>query len=467
MMKGFLGIIVVLFTLAVDCLYAQVNKATINITVVGNSTSGVNLYRLKDGRAISLGFQRPDTHGKCAFELDEAKEGIYFFAKAGGKGSDYKYVIYLKAGDQKQVELHYTGHSVDYDSCVVHDANVETHILQKWTDDFNAYCRAVGWNIPESYPKYEAFAKHSKQFVRDNKTKNIYFNTWLADKIDTDLKYLKAANFFYFGRRLNSRYDSTANVAAFYRDLDDKTIVSNPALLRSEHGQDLLHYVFAYWEFNKRKSGEELAVLPFSKNVPLITNNDVKVAYLLYKMPDIKEYEVFKEQVEPFQDVFISTEQREAYQRKYEELYLFAKGAKGYNFKLKDAQDREYSLDSFKGKVLIIDMWAMWCAPCLAEKPIMEKIAEEYSDRDDVAFVGVSVDGLHRKDIWSSFIKKKGFTSIELLSNSTESIQKYYRIEGIPRFLIFDKEGRIVTVDAPRPSTPGFKKIIDDTLGVK
>lgn len=61
-------------------------------------------------------------------------------------------------------------------------------------------------------------------------------------------------------------------------------------------------------------------------------------------------------------------------------------------------------------------------------------------------------------------MEKKGWENIELLSNYDESIMKYYKVEGIPRFMIFDKEGKIVTVDAPRPSNPGFKKLIEQTL---
>ena len=59
---------------------------------------------------------------------------------------------------------------------------------------------------------------------------------------------------------------------------------------------------------------------------------------------------------------------------------------------------------------------------------------------------------------------KKGWKNIELIANYNESVGKYYKIEGIPRFMIFDKEGKIVTVDAPRPSDPAFKKLIDETL---
>ena len=64
----------------------------------------------------------------------------------------------------------------------------------------------------ESYRQYDEFVKFASSFLKSNKTTNAYFNTWLADKVDTDLKYLRAANFFYFGRRLNGTYDSSAAV---------------------------------------------------------------------------------------------------------------------------------------------------------------------------------------------------------------------------------------------------------------
>ena len=111
-----------------------------------------------------------------------------------------------------------------------------------------------------------------------------------------------------------------------------------------------------------------------------------------------------------------------------------------------------------------MDIWAMWCAPCLTEKPFFQKAEESFKDRNDIVFIGVSHDGKEKKEIWKKFVEKKGFKNIELLANYDESIGKYYKVEGIPRFMIFDKEGKIVTVDAPRPSDPAFKSLIEQTL---
>jgi thiol-disulfide isomerase/thioredoxin len=462
-----------LFKLSIVGASADSIKTTINCTIhgiekEGNSNwlpAGLFLYQLKNGEAVSLGFQRPDAQGNCSFNLD-VKEGVFFFKKAGGHGLDFKYTIYIKAGDQKKVDFYLGSSSIDYDSCAITKPNVETKCLQAWLETMNKY-REETKQIPlgnSLTKKYEQFQKIASSFLASNKTANTYFNAWLADKVYTDLQYVRASSYFRFGR-LNARYDSSAAVQSFYKPLYDKKIINDARLLRSEHGMELLDYSFGYWKVNEGSSLGQVVANYFSpENASKISNSSVKVAFLLHKMPGIKKYEDFVKYVRPYQKLFTSAELKAVYQKKYEELYLFAKGTPGFDFELKDVNDKTYTLSSFKGKVVVIDMWAMWCAPCLAEKPVMEKIAENYHDRNDIVFVGVSTDGLAKRDIWKAFVKKKGFTSIELLSNHYESIQQYYRIEGIPRFLIFDREGKIVTVDAPRPSSPEFKKLIDQTL---
>ncbi|HEY2583836.1 MAG TPA: TlpA disulfide reductase family protein [Mucilaginibacter sp.] len=444
--------------------YADANKAILNCTIHGDNQSGLFLYQLKNGQAMSLGFKRPDENKKCVFEVD-VKEGVYFFKKAGaGHGNNqFNYVIYLKAGDQKKLDFYISKSSNDYDSCVVEKPNVETKCLQTWLNAFNQYVNAVTSKHDQSYSKYEDLKKFATAFLQENKTDNTYFNGWLADKISTDINYLKAANYFKFGR-LNAFYDSTATVQPFYKPLQAKEIVCDPRLLRSEHGMEMLDYIFAYRKFIAVKNTQDLLKASFSEYTSSICDDAVKVAYLEHHLPSITRYEDFVNYIQPYQNLFATDEQKAIYQKVYNNLAIFAKGRPGYNFELKDVNGKAYTLESFKGKIVVIDVWAMWCAPCLAEKPIYLKIEEQYKDRNDIVFIGISVDGLSRVEPWTGFVKKKGWTNIELLSNPTESLFKYYGISGIPRFLIFDREGKTVTVDAPRPSNPGFKKLIDETL---
>jgi len=454
-----------LFKLSIMEASADPIKATINCTIHGFKKQanpnwlpgGLTLYQIKNGSAVKVDMQRPDAEGNFSYTVD-VKEGIYFFSTPS-KGGYFSHVLYLKGGEQKKLDFY-----DDYKSFVVDKPNAETKALQAWTIAFNKFVNATKKKPADSYSQYDELVKFASSFLKSNKTTNTYFNTWLADKTDTDVKYFRAANFFRFGR-VNGRYDSSGVGQSFYQPLYDKKIINDARLLRSEHGMELLNYTFAYWKLKEGSTTEQLVANLFSpENAAEISNSSVKVAFLLYKMPGIREYEDFVKYVQPYKALFTTAEQKALYQKRYEELYLFAKGTPGYDFKLKDVNDKTYTLSSFKGKVVVIDMWAMWCAPCLAEKPVMEKIAQGYHDRNDIVFVGVSTDGLNRKEVWKGFVKKKGFTSIELLSNHTESIQKYYRIEGIPRFLVFDRQGKIVTVEAPMPSDPAFKKLLDQTL---
>lgn len=444
--------------------HAGTNQAVLTCTVNGKSQSGLYLYQLKDGEAFSLGFKRPDEKGQCKFVVN-VKEGIYFFRKAGGKDATFSHVIYLKAGDQKKIDFYIGPVAIDYDSCIIDKPNIETKHLASWLITFNQYVKFATNRTNQPYTRYKELEKFAATFLQKSKTANVYFNQLLADKIGIDLQYLMAANFFKFGSRLNAGYDSTATVQPFYKPLLDKKIVCNPALLRSEHGMDLLKYVFGFWKYNRTKNVKEINPSLFAENTSFICNDAVKVAYLAYHMKNINKYEDFVKMVQPYKALFASTELKAAYQKRYEDLYLFANGTPGYNFELKDVNDKVHTLAEFKGKVVIIDLWAMWCAPCLAEKPIMGKIEHEYyKDRNDIVFIGISVDGLSKKDLWKGFVKRNGFNNLELISDATGSIHHYYKVEGIPRFLIFDKEGKIVSVDAPRPSNPAFKKLVDQTL---
>ncbi len=119
------------------------------------------------------------------------------------------------------------------------------------------------------------------------------------------------------------------------------------------------------------------------------------------------------------------------------------------------------SLTDFKGKVVLVDVWATWCGPCKAQIPHLEKLEKEYHGKD-IVFISVSVD--EKKDKWLNMIKKDNLGGVQLWANGFSKICKDYSIKGIPRFMLFDKEGNIISVDAPRPSEPKLKELINKYL---
>jgi peroxiredoxin len=310
---------------------------------------------------------------------------------------------------------------------------------------------------------YNKLVKQAEKLKGQAVSNNRYFKNLLASKLDADLQYARAAAFFHYGERMNAGLDSTASHRQFYQPLAKQKFCS-ASVLHSEHGLTLLKYNLGYQLFQKYGTQEQMLATSFVEKMKMICNDTIRAIFALDHMQPITNYEQFKTEIQPFKKLFATTALKQAYQQKEDELTVYAKGAPAYNFSLKDTKDQTVSLSDFKGKVVVMDIWAMWCGPCLKEKPLFQKVEEAFKDRDDIVFIGVSHDGLDRKDVWKNFVEKKGWKNIELLANYDESIGKYYKVEGIPRFMIFDKEGKIVTVDAPRPSDPEFKSLIEQTL---
>jgi len=453
---------VLLFFVTVHVYGGNGIETTVTCNVPNYSGSAVALYQVENGEARKMGFRFPGKQDTIQFSFPMEKEGIYFIQRVG-KGEMYNHVIYLKPGDNKLVDIsNHTG--IDFD-CKVVKPNIETMYLQNWIDRLNDIYKLGNnrYKRDEFISAYGKLVNEAKQLKRNSRTSNKYFNYVFASKVDADILYLKAAAFFFFGSRLNSGYDSTERHRQFYQSLAGQKFC-NASVLHSEHGLELVKFSMGYNLLRKSGSEKQMQAASFVEKAKSICSDSIRRAYVISWIPTINSYEQFKIDIEPFKKLFTTTDLKQTYQKKVDELTVYAKGAPAYNFSLKDTKDQTVSMSDFKGKVVVMDIWAMWCAPCLAEKPFFQKVEESFKDRNDIVFIGISHDGQAKKEPWKDFVARKGFKNIELLSEYDESIGKYYKIDGIPRFMIFDKEGKIVTVDAPRPSDPQFRSLIEQTL---
>ena len=423
--------------------YANEPKETTIICNVHYYTgAAVTLYKIENGEAQRIDFRRPGTGDTCMFTFPMEKEGIYFLAKATPHRSMYNYGIYLKPGDHKLVDVYFGKSALDFDSCKIKNPNKETVYLQNWIDILNQTYKlgANSLKRDQFIGEYDNFIKQAEKVKKGSVTNNPYF-----------------------GLRMSGYYDSTEKHRQFYKSLEGEKFC-DARVLSSEHGLDLVKFTLGYNFLKQLGTQKQMLAVPFIENANFICNDTVRLAFVQNRFPQIKSYEAFKKEILPYKNLFNSPQLELAYQKKEDELTVFAKGATAYNFTLADRNDKMISLTDFKGKVVVIDLWAMWCAPCLVEKPLFQKLEEEYKNRKDIIFIGVSHDGLKQKTNWKKYLEKRGWNGTELIANYNESIGKYYKVDGIPRFMIFDKEGKIVTVDAPRPSSPELKKLIEKTL---
>jgi thiol-disulfide isomerase/thioredoxin len=123
------------------------------------------------------------------------------------------------------------------------------------------------------------------------------------------------------------------------------------------------------------------------------------------------------------------------------------------------------SLTDLKGKFVYIDVWAQWCGPCIAEIPALKNIEKTFHNKN-IAFVSTSIDQAKDRQKWSTMIKNKNLGGIQLLADNNwdSKFIKAYGIQGIPRFILIDPKGDIVSADAPRPSDPKLLELLEKEL---
>lgn len=135
-------------------------------------------------------------------------------------------------------------------------------------------------------------------------------------------------------------------------------------------------------------------------------------------------------------------------------------GALSPNFNCTDLSGKKVSLSDFKGKYVYIDIWATWCGPCQREIPHLQKLEEKYHGKD-IYFVSISCD--NNKKAWENRVRA-GLKGIQLHFVNGDTFMNDYMIKGIPRFILLDKEGKIISVDMSRPSDPKTIAKLDELL---
>jgi len=134
-------------------------------------------------------------------------------------------------------------------------------------------------------------------------------------------------------------------------------------------------------------------------------------------------------------------------------------GEPAIDFTYPDKDGNEFSLASFKGTLIYVDVWATWCGPCKAEIPYLQKLEEEYQKDCTITFLSVSVDT--DKDSWLKMVKEKNLGGTQLWADGWSEITKSYAIFGIPRFMLFSADGNVISTNAPRPSSDEIRGLLD------
>ncbi|EJX07885.1 alkyl hydroperoxide reductase/ Thiol specific antioxidant/ Mal allergen [gut metagenome] len=109
-------------------------------------------------------------------------------------------------------------------------------------------------------------------------------------------------------------------------------------------------------------------------------------------------------------------------------------------------------------------MWATYCGPCKGELPYLEKIQEKLHKKE-IVFVSIATD--YDKKAWIQFLNQHQLKGIQLvMDRKWISFMHRYQVVTIPRYILLDREGKVIHPDMPRPSNPDFFKILKYLKGI-
>jgi peroxiredoxin len=116
-------------------------------------------------------------------------------------------------------------------------------------------------------------------------------------------------------------------------------------------------------------------------------------------------------------------------------------GVEAPYFTFPDLNGEAVSLAAYRGKVVLLNIWATWCPPCRQEMPSMQRFYEKFKG-ENFEILAVSIDSGGREAV-APFMQKMNLTFPALLDPG-ETIRPLYRITGVPESFIIDKKGIVV-----------------------
>lgn len=442
-------VMLLLGLLTIGVLKAQ-NPVTVECRTGEGVGEKLHLFQVVNGTKVSIADAVYNKNRYYGFRFVPEYEGFYVI----GDYRNYQYPVYLKEGDAVALYM-------DKDTVYLEGKKntQENKVLFDWIAlSRRIEAKSVRFYRARStyrdfFPEFEAFLPAADRFKSGIKTKNPRFNELMKRSIDFE-KDLYALTFIYTPR---SEHPKKEQRPAYYAGIIDPDKFKDDVILEMPYGMELVNRYMMHASLEKGLSGgaqdARLAYIP---------NDRVKGEIVVGNAAGKKSYFEFKQYAEE-NEKYLNAGQKARVEAIGSKLYEMRKGQPAADFSYPDAAGKQVSLSDFRGKVVVVDVWATWCGPCKAELPHLKKLEEEMKGKD-VVFVGVSLDKEKDLDKWKKFIQDENLPGVQLFAGGWSKIAEDYKITGIPRFMVFDREGNVVEAKAPRPSDPNLKALIEEEL---
>ncbi|WP_103865049.1 TlpA disulfide reductase family protein [Aquimarina sp. I32.4] len=295
----------------------------------------------------------------------------------------------------------------------------------------------------------EAFKKHQKKNIEYEYFDIIkdypYNNCRYTNKIYRDIE-----------NELSKHYPKTEKITKDFMDTtnfdnneDYKNSITYKRLVKDFFTKKIVEKIGGYEHYRTKFMDAAIA------EIKTYTSSDIRddllwehpIRSLVSSNPNFEK--IYTETI----DVITSPSKKEYVEKRYQEIKKLAPGNPAPEFTYEDIEGNMVSLSDFKGKYVYIDIWGTWCGPCKQEIPYLKKLEQRHHDKN-IEFLSVSVND--KKETWKEFVKKENLKGTQLYEErkSKMNITELYKIPGYPTFVLVDPEGKIVSVNAMRPSNP-------------
>jgi thiol-disulfide isomerase/thioredoxin len=430
-------------------------------------TSRLDLNKIENGLLVPVASVLPDQTGVFSFMQNVETPGLYVITLHNREGArlnsdHWLNRFWLENGEEIEIQL------TDHDYTLVSASSSENIALSEWNsmiDTVFVYAYPFGSNttFKEFFPLVPQYVEMAANFSKTVKTGNKEFDSLLRFIVDSDIAFAC----IYFIQTPRSAHPDLAEFPEYYTELLSRDFFSNTRLLNVPSGRRMLGlYQYMWYRMNYKGVGTGSFSEAKKLIVNLIPNDTLKGFLAIEGLRSFRTYdELFVKFVEETTPYLLTPYLKDQVAQHELSIRKFEPGAAAYDFAGTDITGKEFKLSDFTGKLVYVDVWATWCAPCKAEIPHLKTLEVDYHNKD-VVFLSISVDPPTDREKWVKYVKDENLKGVQIMADKAfdSDVAKPYGITAIPRFMLFNKDGKVITIDAPRPSNKEIRTMLDKYL---
>lgn len=420
----------------------------------------VSLYRIAGDTLKTVATSELSADSTFYFAHKPQREGFYFIGDS--RRTLNRYAFYLKPDDaalnftvtQKSYAL--TGHN-----------SPENRELERWHDFVlplerkSVYFAGEASTYVDFFPLLEEKIAQLADFQK-NATGNTTFEAAFEEYRRFNLLDM-AITYLYAPRTAHPEGEDFPD---YYRSIDLAELTKTTAVLRYvPSGVELIEKViFTGLQVRGEKAPNPVsAILAAVGQIACDTLRGEVVAHLASSQKTCAGLADFEEKY----GSYLATEaQKDRVRGMKSALNVVKDREPAVDFRFPDETGKQVALSDFRGKLVYIDVWATWCGPCKKELPHLKKLEEELRGSADVVFLSVATDPAKDEEKWRRYINANEMKGVQLFAGSRakKELLDPYKIAGIPRFILVGRDGKLISADAPRPSSTEIRPLINAYL---